>query len=150
MASVFSKIASGEIPAITLYEDDATMAFMDISPASRGHALVICKQEHADIFAIPPELLAVTARTVQRVARAIHHALQPDGMNILQNNGAASGQTIFHYHVHLIPRWEGDGVLQPWSHLQASQDELRALADQIRALLLTGGGEGPREGKVLP
>ncbi|MFO7169555.1 MAG: HIT family protein [Chloroflexota bacterium] len=135
MPSVFSKIVSGEIPALKVYEDEATLAFMDISPASRGHTLVICKEEHADLFSIPPELLAATARTVQRVALALRDALRPDGLNVVQNNGAAAGQTVFHYHVHLIPRWEGDGVIAPWAHQQIGQDELRALADQIRAAL---------------
>ncbi|HWQ16011.1 MAG TPA: HIT family protein [Roseiflexaceae bacterium] len=135
MPSIFSRIASGEVPAVKIYEDDATLAFMDISPASRGHALVICKEEYADIFAIPPELLAITALAVQKVATAIRDALRPDGINIVQNNGAAAGQTVFHYHVHIIPRWEGDGVLRPWSHRQTTRDELRILAEQIRAAM---------------
>lgn len=135
MASIFSKIIAGEIPAAKVFEDDDTLAFMDISPASRGHALVVCKQEHADIFAMPPEQLAATARAVQRVAQAIRDALRPDGMNIVQNNGAAAGQTVFHYHVHIIPRWEGDGVMLPWTHWHTSPDELRALAGQIRDAL---------------
>jgi histidine triad (HIT) family protein len=135
MASIFSRIVAGEIPAIKVYEDDATLAFMDISPASRGHTLVICKEEHADLYAIPPELLAAAARSVQKVALALRAAVQPDGLNIVQNNGAAAGQTVFHYHVHLIPRWEGDDVLQPWSHHPIGQEELRALAEQIRAAL---------------
>jgi histidine triad (HIT) family protein len=135
MPSIFSRIVAGEIPAVTLYEDDDTLAFMDISPAARGHALVICKQEHADLYAIPPELLAATARTVQKVAHALHRALAPDGLNIVQNNGTAAGQTVFHYHVHLIPRWENDGVLHLWHPRQASPEELHALADQIRAAL---------------
>ncbi|MEN9934600.1 MAG: hypothetical protein RLZZ387_1179 [Chloroflexota bacterium] len=135
MPTIFSRIVAGEIPAIKLYEDDHTLAFMDISPASRGHALVICKQEHADLFAIPPELLAATAQSVQKVAQAVRATLRPDGVNIVQNNGGAAGQTVFHYHVHIIPRWEGDGVLQPWAHYQSSPDELRALAEQIRAAL---------------
>lgn len=138
MASIFSKIIAGEIPAARVYEDSETLAFMDISPASRGHALVVCKHEHADIFAIPPELLAATARTVQKVAQAIRDALRPDGMNIVQNNGAAAGQTVFHYHVHLIPRWKGDGVMLPWAHQPVGPDELHTLANQIRAALEAG------------
>ena len=136
MASIFTRIVAGEIPAIKLYEDDDTLAFMDISPASRGHALVICKQEHADIYAIPPEVLAATARTVQRVALAIRQALQPDGLNVVQNNGPAAGQTVFHYHVHLIPRWEGDGVLPLWQARETGPDELHAIAGQIRGALI--------------
>lgn len=135
MPTVFARIASGEIPAAKVYEDDATLAFMDVNPASRGHTLVICKAEHPDIFTVPPELLTATARTVQRVALALRAALNIEGLNILQNNGAAAGQTVFHYHVHLIPRWAGDHVLRPWMPHQIEPAELRALAAQIRAAL---------------
>jgi histidine triad (HIT) family protein len=133
MASIFSKIVSGEIPSFKIYEDDETFAFMDINPASRGHALVISKAEHPDLFSIPPETLAATARTTQRVARAIREVLKPDGINIIQNNGAAAGQVVFHYHVHIIPRWEGDTAVRLWRPGTGDMDELRALAEQIGA-----------------
>src|SRR5215212_8135673 len=135
MPSIFSKIVSGEIPALKIYEDQSTLAFMDISPASRGHTLVISKDEHADVYDIPPETLAAVAQTVQRVARGLRAALHPDGINIIQNNGAAAGQTVFHYHVHIIPRWEGDGAVQLWQPGSADQAELRALAEQISAAI---------------
>jgi histidine triad (HIT) family protein len=138
MPTIFSRIVSGDIPSVKVYEDDATLAFLDISPASRGHTLVICKAEHVDLLTIPPELVAAVARTVQHVALAINAALKPDGMNIVQNNGAASGQSVFHYHVHIIPRWDGDQVLRPWMPNQTSPDELRTVADQIRAGLVGG------------
>ena len=88
---------------------------------------------HADLYAMPPETLAAVARTVQRVARGLRAALQPDGINIIQNNGAAAGQTVFHYHVHIIPRWEGDNAVRLWQPRAADQIELRALAEQIGA-----------------
>jgi histidine triad (HIT) family protein len=135
MPSIFSKIVSGEIPALKIYEDQATLAFMDISPASRGHTLVISKDEHADVYEMPPETLAAVTRTVQRVARGLRAALQPDGINIIQNNGAAAGQTVFHYHVHVIPRWEGDNAVRLWQPRDADQGELRALAEQIGAAI---------------
>ena len=135
MPSIFSKIVSGEIPALKIYEDQATLAFMDISPASRGHTLVISKDEHADVYEIPPETLAAVTRTVQRVARGLRATLQPDGINIIQNNGAAAGQTVFHYHVHLIPRWEGDNAVPLWQPGSADQAELRGLAEQIGAAI---------------
>jgi histidine triad (HIT) family protein len=135
MPSIFSKIVSGEIPALKIYEDQATLAFMDISPASRGHALVISKDEYPDLYSLPPATLAAVAQTVQRVARGLREALQPDGINIIQNNGAAAGQTIFHYHVHIIPRWEGDGAVRLWQPGSADQAELRALAEQIGAVI---------------
>jgi histidine triad (HIT) family protein len=135
MASIFSKIVSGEIPSFKIYEDDQTFAFMDINPASRGHTLVICKAEHPDLFAILPDTLAAVARTTQRVAQAIQAALQPDGLNIIQNNGAAAGQVVFHYHVHLIPRWEGDSAVRLWRPGAGDTAELAALADRIRAAM---------------
>ena len=139
MASIFSRIARGEAPAVKLYEDAQTLAFMDINPAGPGHVLVICKEEYPDIFAIPPELLASVMRTVQRVAVALHATLQPDGLNIIQNNGAAAGQSVFHYHVHLIPRWEGDGIMRLWTPRRSDHAELRALADRLREALTDYG-----------
>jgi len=135
VASIFSRIVAGEIPAIKIYEDATTLAFLDINPASRGHTLVISKAEYADLFEIPPEVLASVHATVQMVARTIRDLLTPDGLNIIQNNGAAAGQTIFHYHVHIIPRWEGDGALSLWAPGTADLAELQALGAQLRAAL---------------
>src|SRR5262245_8476314 len=132
MASIFAKIASGEIPSINIYDDEHTMAFMDISPASRGHTLVICKQEFAALWSIPEETLVAVTRTLRRVALGLRDALKPDGLNVIQNNGGAAGQTVFHYHVHLIPRWEGDQAVRLWTPQQVDQDQLRAAAEQIR------------------
>ncbi|PDW01645.1 HIT family protein [Candidatus Viridilinea mediisalina] len=135
MASIFSRIVSGEIPAAKLYEDDLTLAFLDINPASRGHVLVICKEELPALLDLPPELVAAVAQTVQRVARAINAALQPDGFNVIQNNGAAAGQTVFHYHVHIIPRWNGDQALIPWKAGQISASEQAELVALVQAQL---------------
>jgi len=136
MPSIFSKIVSGEIPSLKIYEDEQTLAFMDINPAAPGHTLVICKEEYPDLFEIPPETLAAVARTTRHVARAIRAALQPDGLSIIQNNGAAAGQVVFHYHVHLIPRWEDDHVLHLWKPQQGDQAELRSVAEQIRRAMV--------------
>lgn len=135
MASIFSKIVSGEIPAFKVYEDEHTLAFLDINPASRGHVLVICKEEHADLWTTPPELVAAVARTTQLVAHGIRAALKPDGLNMIQNNGAAAGQVVFHYHVHLIPRWDGDTAVKLWRPQQAAAYDLQAIADQIQAAM---------------
>jgi len=135
MPSIFSGIVSGEIPSIKVYEDAQTLAFMDISPATRGHVLVVPKDEHADLLTLPPELLAAVSRTVQRVAQAIATALQPDGINIVQNNGVAAGQTVFHYHVHIVPRWDGDGALPLWVPQQSDPAALQATATLIRGAL---------------
>jgi histidine triad (HIT) family protein len=135
MPTIFSRIVSGEIPSVKIYEDAQTYAFLDIGPASRGHTLVICKAEYADLFSIPADVLMAVQQSVQLVARAIHRTLQPDGINIIQNNGAAAGQTVFHYHVHIIPRWEGDQAFTFWKPGQASPAELQAIAAQISAAL---------------
>lgn len=133
MASLFTRIISGEIPSAKVYEDDLTYAFLDISPATRGHTLVVCKAELPGLLELSPELAGAVARTTQIVARALVAALRPDGFNIVQNNGGAAGQTVFHYHVHIIPRWEGDGALAHWRPGKAAPDELRALAALVAA-----------------
>jgi histidine triad (HIT) family protein len=135
MPSVFSLIVAGKIPAVKVYEDELTMAFMDINPASPGHVLVIPRQEYADLLSMPPELLSAVTQTVQRVSKAMEKALKPEGFNIIQNNGAAAGQTVFHYHVHIIPRWEGDHALGAWKVLSPEQDDLEATAKAISAQL---------------
>jgi histidine triad (HIT) family protein len=138
MASIFSRIVAGELPAARVYEDDETLAFMDINPSARGHTLVICKEEHPGLLDVPPETLAKVIQTVQRVARAITKALQPDGFNLVQNDGSAAGQVVFHYHMHIIPRWNGDNVkslrLQQGS---TDPEELQQIAAQIRAAMDT-------------
>jgi histidine triad (HIT) family protein len=133
MASIFTRIVNGDIPAARVYEDEQTLAFLDVNPASRGHTLVICKQELPTLLDLPDDLLADVSRTVQTVSRAIMAALKPDGLNILQNNGPASGQVVLHYHVHIIPRWEGDNVLRHWRPGASDPDELRELASAISA-----------------
>ena len=133
MATIFSRIVQGEIPSIKIYEDAHTYAFMDIAPASRGHTLVICKAELADIYEIDENSLVAVAKTTQRVAKAIRDVLQPDGINIIQNNGSAAGQTVFHYHVHVIPRWDGDGAIGLWEPHSSDSNQLKALAAQIFA-----------------
>lgn len=133
MTSVFTRIVRGELPAFKLYEDDLTLAFLDINPAARGHTLVIAKPELPSLLDLPPELVAATALTTQRVARAIVAALQPDGFNIIQNNGAAAGQVVFHFHIHIIPRWDGDRSVKLWRPGTATADDLQVVASEIIA-----------------
>ena len=135
MTTIFSRIIAGEIPAVTIYEDDETFAFMDIGPASRGHTLVVCKQEYADVYSTPAATLAAVYVAAQKIALAIQAALAPDGLNVIQNNGPAAGQTVFHFHVHLIPRWEGDHAMVYWKPGSADTADLRAVAEQIRAAI---------------
>jgi histidine triad (HIT) family protein len=110
MDCLFCKIVAGEIPSHKVYEDEATLAFLDIMPASRGHTLVVPKTHASGLMDITPESLATTVVFAQGVARLLRMKLRPDGMNMIQNDGAAAGQSVLHYHVHLVPRWEGDGV----------------------------------------
>ena len=135
MATIFTRIINGEIPALKVYEDEDTLAFLDIAPASPGHTLVICKNEVATLMELSDAQLLATARTTQRVATAIQQALQPDGINIMQNNGAAAGQTVFHYHVHIIPRWQDDGVVQFWEHKSLSHAEFAEIVAKISQAL---------------
>ena len=132
MDCIFCRIIAGEIPSHTVYEDDTTLAFLDINPASRGHTLVIPKQHAADLFSLSPDALAATARTIQTVARILQQGVQPDGTNVLQNNGPAAGQVVFHYHVHVIPRWQGDQALRMWKPGTTDHAAFAALAAQLR------------------
>lgn len=129
---IFCKIVAGDIPCFKLYEDDATLAFMDINPVHPGHALAIPKSHHADLFAIPAADLAATASTLQKVARAIQKTLAPAGMNLVQCNGAAAAQSVMHFHMHALPRHDGDDLPLNWGLRPGKMDEIAALADRIR------------------
>ena len=132
MNCIFCKIIAGEIPSHNVYEDGDTFALLDISPASRGHTLVIPKQHAADLFSMPIHTLEAVGRTTQQVARWLQQAVQCDGLNIVQSNGAAAGQTVFHYHVHVIPRWQGDHALHLWQPSATDHAALGALATELR------------------
>jgi histidine triad (HIT) family protein len=107
---IFCAIVEGRAPAEVVFEDEETLAFMDTNPANPGHTLVIPKRHARDIYGLDEEMAAAVMRTALRVAKAIRAALQPDGLNLLQSNGPAGGQAIFHFHMHVIPRWYGDGL----------------------------------------
>jgi histidine triad (HIT) family protein len=107
---IFCAIIEGQAPAEVLFEDEETLAFMDINPANPGHTLVIPKRHVQDIYGVDEEIAAAVMRAAVRVAKAVKRALQPDGMNLVQSNERAGGQEIFHFHVHIIPRWYGDGL----------------------------------------
>ena len=131
---IFCKLVRGEIPSVKVHEDAQTLTFMDVRPASPGHALVISKAHASNLLEITEtDLLAVTL-AAQRIARAIQKALAPDGMRVNQFNGVAAGQTVFHYHVHIIPIQEGQRI-GAHGRDQADTQQLEALAAQIRAAL---------------
>lgn len=107
---IFCAIIEGRAPAEVVFEDEETLAFMDINPANPGHTLVIPKEHVRNIYDLDEQTAAAVMRTTVRVAQAIRRALQPDGMNLVQSNERAGGQDIFHFHMHIIPRWHGDGL----------------------------------------
>lgn len=132
--NIFAKILRGEMPCAKVFEDGEVFAFMDVFPQSRGHTLVIPKHSKArNLLEEDPVVLAPLILGVQRVARAVRSALKPDGIAVSQFNGAASGQTIFHLHFHIIPRWNGVEMARHASGGMADPAELKVLADQIAA-----------------
>ncbi len=132
---IFCKIASGEIPCSRVYEDEATLAFMDINPANEGHVLVIPKEHGADVHEISDEALAATAITAKRVAGAVVRTLSPEGLNLLQCNGPAAAQSVMHFHMHVLPRREGDALAMNWGLVPGDIDAIGALAERIAAEL---------------
>jgi len=133
-SNIFAKILRGEMPSAKVYENDDVYAFMDVFPQTRGHTLVIPKSSQARNFLEEsPARLGALMQGVQTVAKAVRAALGPDGVIITQFNGAAAGQTVFHLHFHVIPRWEGQPVGRHASGGMADPEELRSLAAQIAA-----------------
>ncbi len=131
-ANIFAKILRGEAPSARVYENDHVLAFMDVFPQSKGHTLVILKEAKArNILDVEPEALRHMIVDVQRIARAVRAALKPDGIVVTQFNGAAAGQTVFHLHFHIIPRWEGQPLGRHGQGGMADPQELAALARQI-------------------
>jgi histidine triad (HIT) family protein len=132
--NIFAKILRGEMSAARVFEDDHVLAFMDVFPQARGHTLVIPKHSQArNLLDEAPEVLGPLILGVQRVTRAVRAALSPDGIVVTQFNGAPAGQTIFHLHFHIIPRWEGVPLGRHAGGGMADMDELKALAEQIAA-----------------
>ncbi len=105
---IFCKIANGEIPSATLYEDEDFRVILDLGPASKGHALILPKEHAANLYELPDELASKAMIVAKKVGTVLTKGLKCDGLNVVQNNGEAAGQTVFHFHMHLIPRYEGD------------------------------------------
>ena len=124
---IFCKIVSGEIPSKKIYEDSDFYAFLDIFPAGRGHSLVIPKEHHADIHAIPAEVYGALASRAKVVADLLQKKLNSEGTTIFQMNRESGWQTVFHIHMHVIPRWSGDALHKPWDIEPADESELQAL-----------------------
>ncbi len=129
---IFCKVLAGEIPSEPIYEDDHAIAVMDINPWTRGHAVVFPRRHAANLFEIEDDELQHVAVAAKRVATKMRDGLDCDGVNLLQSNGKAAWQTIFHLHVHVIPRYDGDPLQLPVRPQQATPDELAAVAKEIR------------------
>ena len=132
---LFCKIIAGEIPCFKLYENDETLAFMDINPANEGHALVIPKEHAKDVYAVSDAAITATVKTAKKIATAVDKTLNPDGLNLLQCNGPAAAQSVFHFHMHVLPRQEGDELKLNWGLNPGDMDAIGALAERIRGNL---------------
>jgi histidine triad (HIT) family protein len=131
---VFCMIRDGKIPSAKVYDDERTLAFMDINPLTRGHCLVATKAHAATLYDAEVEDLKAAIATAKKVAGALRKALTPDGLNVLQANGAAAFQSVPHFHLHLIPRWTGDGKGFDWKVVPGNRDEITITADRIRSM----------------
>jgi histidine triad (HIT) family protein len=128
---IFCKIVAGELPATIVDEDERTISFMDIAPATRGHALVIPREHSPDLLSIEPDDLAAVNLSAQRLAVRIKGRLGADGVNLINACGAVAFQTVFHFHLHVIPRYEGDGLRLPWVPTPGDAGEIAAAAQEL-------------------
>jgi histidine triad (HIT) family protein len=129
---IFCKIVAGEIPSAIVDQDESTLAFMDINPATRGHALVIPRNHVEDLLEIEPDELTAVMLAAQRLAVRVSERLGADGVNLINSCGNAAWQTVFHFHVHVIPRYVGDPLRLPWVPGPGDPDEIAAAAAALR------------------
>ena len=129
---IFCKIGSGYIPSYKLYEDEDFKVFLDLSPTSYGHALIIPKEHYKNLFELDDTIASKALVLAKKVGAAMMNTLHCDGLNVLQNNGEAAGQTVFHFHMHLIPRKAGDQAVPEWEHLSLSDDEMKEICDKMK------------------
>ena len=129
---IFCKIANGEIPAKTLYEDDMFRVILDLGPATKGHALILPKDHYANLFELPDETCGDVMKLAKKMATRMTERLHADGFNIIQNNFEAAGQTVMHYHLHLIPRYVDDGQHILWNPTTVTQEELEKIMEEIK------------------
>lgn len=131
---VFCKIIKGEIPCTKVYEDDNVLAFLDISPINKGHTLVIPKEHHETLLDMPEELICSVSKAVKKISKAVKEGMESEGFNVLQSNFKAAGQEVPHYHIHIIPRLENDG-LKHWPGRKYRESEAENTAEKIRKAL---------------
>lgn len=130
---LFCKIVAGELPATIVAEDERTVSFMDINPATRGHALIVPREHAGDLLAVGDEDLSACAAAARRLAARVKDALGADGVNLLNSNGSAAWQTVFHFHLHVIPRYRDDPLRLPWVPRPGDPDEIAAAGAALRA-----------------
>ena len=128
---IFCKIVKGKIPCQKIYENEKVFAFLDIMPIHKGHTLVIPKEHHETLLDMPDDTLAELAKVAKKVSKAVKKATGADGFNIGQNNGAAAGQAVFHFHLHVIPRFNGDG-LKNWPHTKVPDEDMKQIHEDIK------------------
>lgn len=135
MDDIFEKIIAREIPAEIIYEDDMVISFLDIKPVNKGHALVVPKKKFRNMFDADPEYFGHMAKVAVKVAQAIRSATGADGANLIMNNEKAGGQDVFHAHLHVVPRFNGDGALKPAQHVTYADGEIETVAQSIKEAL---------------
>ena len=132
---IFCKIVAGTVPCFKLFEDDDTLAFMDINPVHDGHCLIIPKQHYPTVFDIAPAAFAAAAHTTVRVARAVNAAVTPEGINLMQANGEGAGQSVGHFHLHIVPRRADDGLLFNLDQKPGDMAHIAEISERIRGFL---------------
>ena len=134
---IFCRLVSGDIPSAKVYEDARTIAFMDLGQVNPGHVLVATRRHAATLLDITAEEAAAVMQTAQRVARAVQAVFDPPGLTLLQANGREGDQTVFHFHLHVVPRHGGDGIALSWPRKEPGAEVLRGYAERLRAVLVT-------------
>lgn len=128
---IFCKIANGEIPSKTLYEDEKFRVILDLGPATKGHALILPKEHYANLYELPEEDAGDVMKLAKKMVAKITDKLGCEGFNLVQNNGDLAGQTVFHFHLHMIPRYQADGQIIGWKPQEVSQETLEEIKNQI-------------------
>lgn len=128
---IFCKIANGEIPSATIYEDEDFRVILDMGPAAKGHALLLPKKHFSNLFELEDEIAGKALKVAKKVAEKMTKALDCDGFNLVQNNGEVAGQTVFHFHIHLIPRYQGDGIEEFWNPMEISDTYMEETRKRI-------------------
>ena len=128
---IFCKIIAGEIPSHTLYEDEKFKVILDVGPATKGHALILPKEHYANLYELPEEVAMDVMKLAKRMVKVMTEKLGCDGFNLVQNNGEVAGQTVFHFHMHLIPRYKNDGEILKYNVKNFTQEELAEIRAQI-------------------